>query len=47
MFPCHVICGTWRSKDGARVFLNLSYGGKEKSDKQELLWGAIKKIPKS
>ena len=28
-------------------FLKLSYGGKEKSHKQEeLLWGAIKKLPK-
>ena len=39
-----IICGTWRSKG----FLNLSYGGKGKSHKQEyLLWGgAIKKLPK-
>ena len=30
-----------------RGFLNLSYGGKGKSHKQEeLLWGAIKKLPK-
>ena len=39
-----IICGTWRSKRG---FLNLSYRGKGKSHKQEeLLWGAIKKLPK-
>ena len=36
-----IICGTWRSKEVARGFLNLSYGGKGKSHKQEeLLWGA-------
>ena len=30
-----------------RVFLNLSYAGRGKSHKQEeLLWGAMKKIPK-
>ena len=30
-----------------RVFFNLSYGGKGKSQKlEELLWGAIKKLPK-
>ena len=27
-------------------FFNLSYRGKGKSHKQELLWGAIKKLPK-
>ena len=42
-----IICGTWRSKDVAKGFLNLSYRGKEKSDKQEeLLWSTIKILPK-
>ena len=42
-----IICGTWTSKEVGRGFLNLSYGGKGKSNKQEeLLWGAIKKLPK-
>ena len=42
-----IICGTWRSKEVATGFLNLSYRGKGKSHKQEeLLWGAIKKLPK-
>ena len=47
MLPCHscFICGTWRSKEVGG--LKLSYGGKGKSHKQEeLLWGAIKKLPK-
>ena len=40
---CLVIIWTWRSKE-VGVFLNLSYGDKGKSHKQEeLLWGAIKK----
>ena len=42
-----IICGTWRSKEVAKGFLNLSYGGKGKSHKkEELLWGAINKLPK-
>ena len=42
-----IICGTWRSKEVARGFLNLSYRGKGKSHKQEeLLWGTIKILPK-
>ena len=47
MLPFHscYICGTWRSKQVGG--LKLSYGGKEKSHKQEdLLWGAIKKLPR-
>ena len=36
----------WRSKEVYRGFLNLSYGGKGESHRQELLWVAIKKLPK-
>ena len=46
MLPCHscYICGIWRK---GRGFLKLSCGGKGKSHKQkELLWSAIKKLPK-
>ena len=45
MLPCHNLWDL--EKQRGRVFLNLSYGGKGKSHKQEeLLWGAIKKLPK-
>ena len=47
MLPCHscYICGTWRSKEVGS--LKLSYGGEGKSYKQEeLLWGAIRKLPR-
>ena len=47
MLPCHscYICGTWRSKEVGG--LKLSYGGEGKSHKQEeLLWGAIRKLPR-
>ena len=46
LLPCHNL---WDLEEqiGARGFLNLSYRGKRKSHKQEeLLWGAIKKLPK-
>ena len=47
MLPSHswYICGTWRSKEVGG--LSLSYGGKEKScnKQEELLWGAIRKLP--
>ena len=46
MLPCHN-SGDLEEQRG-RGFLNLSYGGKEKSHKQEkLLWGAIKNYPRS
>ena len=42
--PCHNL---YLEEQTRRGFFNLSYGGKEKSHKQEeLLWGAIKKLPK-
>ena len=45
MLPCHNLWDLEEQR--GRVFLNLSYGGKGKSHKQEeLLWGAIKKLPK-
>ena len=45
MLPCH---NFWDLEEqGGRGFLNLSYGGKRKSHKQEeLSWGSIKKLPK-
>ena len=45
MLPFHNL---WDMKEQrGRDFLNLSCGGKGKSHKQEeLLWGAIKKLPK-
>ena len=45
MLPCHNLWDLEEQR--GRGFLNLSYGGKGKSHKQEeLLWGAIKKLPK-
>ena len=45
MLPCHNLWDLEEQR--GRVVLNLSYKGKGKSDKQEeLLWGAIKKLPK-
>ena len=45
MLPCHNLWDLEEQR--GRGFLNLSYGGKEKSHKQEeLLWGAIKKLLK-
>ena len=46
MLPCSFyICGTWRSKEVRG--LKLSYRGKGKNHKQEdLLWGAIKRLPR-
>ena len=45
MLPCHNLWDLEEQR--GRSFLNLSYGGKGKSHKQEeLLWGAIKKLPK-
>ena len=44
MLPCHNLWDLEEQR--GRGFLNLSYGGKRKSHKQELLWGAIKKLPK-
>ena len=44
MLPCHNLWDLEEQR--GRGFLNLSYGGKGKSHKQEeLLWGAIKKLP--
>ena len=44
-FPCHNLWDL--EKQTGRGILNLSYGGKGKSHKQEeLSWGAIKKLPK-
>ena len=45
MLPCHNL---WdQEEQRGRGFLNLSYGGKGKSHKQEgLLWGTIKILPK-
>ena len=45
MLPCHNLWDLEEQR--GRGFLNLSYGGKGKSHKQEgLLWGPIKKLPK-
>ena len=45
MLPCHKLWDLEEQR--GRDFLNLSYGGKGKSHKQEeLLWRAIKKLPK-
>ena len=45
MLPCYNLWDLEEQR--GRGFLNLSYGGKGKSHKQEeLLWGAIKKLPK-
>ena len=45
MLPCNNLRDLEEQR--GRGFLNLSYGGKGKSHKQEeLLWGAIKKLPK-
>ena len=44
MLPCHNLWDLEEERGSG--FLNLSYGGKGKSHKQELLWGAIKKLPK-
>ena len=46
MLLCHssCICATWRNKE--TTGLKPSYGGKEKSHKEEeFLWGAINKYP--
>ena len=44
-FHSYYNCGTWRSKEVGG--LKLSYRGKGVSHKQEeLLWGAIKKLPR-
>ena len=45
MLPCNNLRDLEEQR--GRGFLNLSYGGKGKSHKQEeLLWGAIKTLPK-
>ena len=44
MLPCHNLWDLEEQR--GRGFLNLSYGGKGKRHKQELLWGAIKKLLK-
>ena len=44
MLPCQNLWDLEEQR--GRGFLNLSYGGKGKSHKQEeILWGAIKKLP--
>ena len=45
MLPCHNLWDLEEQRGWD--FLNLSYGGKGKSHRQEeLLWDAIKKLPK-
>ena len=45
MLPCHNLWDLEEQR--GRGFLNLSYGGKGKSHKQEeLLWGAIRELPR-
>ena len=45
MLPCHNLWDLEEQR--GKGFLNLSYGGKGNSHKQEeFLWGAIKNLPK-